>query len=78
MKRYEVDYNDKLEASVIISGTEYGTTDTRREECHGYHYFEDKNIGKLEIHRVILNVNGNEIDLTGRLTDEEMSIFEDI
>ena len=78
MKKYETEFNDKVNAEVLISGTEYGTTETRTEECHGPHYFEDNEIEKIDVHRVILIINGNEIDLTKRLTEEEISIFEDI
>jgi hypothetical protein len=53
-----------------IKFTQYVRTSTRREECHGYHYFEDVDV-KNVIERITIDVNGYKIDITDRLTDIE-------
>jgi hypothetical protein len=58
------------EHQMLIEYTQYCETATRVEECHGYHTFYDiheKNV----INKIMLNVNGVEIDITDRLTDLE-------
>lgn len=75
MRKYKEDYKDILESSLIIEGTEYGSVETRREECHGYHYIDDVEVDERKIKSVILVVGDFEIDLTGRLTDDELEYF---
>lgn len=62
-------YNE--EHQMLIEYTQHCETATRVEECHGYHTFEDireKNV----IVKIMLNVNGVEIDITDRLTQLEI------
>jgi hypothetical protein len=57
---------------------QYVRTSTRREECHGYHYFTDVDV-KNVIERITIDVNGCEIDITDRLTEiEKQQISENL
>jgi hypothetical protein len=49
---------------------------TRVEECHGYHYFDDSSY-EVEIQKVYIEVAGKRIDITDRLTPEEIKAIED-
>jgi hypothetical protein len=49
---------------------------TRVEECHGYHYFDDSSY-EVEIQKVYIEVAGKRIDITDRLTTEELRAIED-
>lgn len=49
---------------------------TRVEECHGYHYFDDSSY-EVEIQKVYIEVAGRRIDITDRLTLEELRAIED-
>jgi hypothetical protein len=61
-----------------IKYEQFTRTSTRREECHGYHYFEDVDILNV-IERITIDVNGCEIDITDRLTDiEKQQISENL
>ena len=62
---------NKLENHILqIKFEQFTRTSTRREECHGYHYFEDIDV-KNVIEKIIIDVNGVEIDITDRLTEIE-------
>jgi tRNA U54 and U55 pseudouridine synthase Pus10 len=52
------------------------STDIREEECHGFHTFIDQEELSNEINRVIIKVLGKDIDITDRLTKEEIAILE--
>jgi hypothetical protein len=47
----------------------------RREECHGYHYFDDSSC-EIEKFKVQIDVGGMLIDITDRLTPEELKVIE--
>lgn len=49
---------------------------TRVEECHGYHYFDDSSY-EVEIQKVYIEVGSKRIDITDRLTAEELRAIED-
>jgi len=49
---------------------------TRVEECHGYQYFDDSSY-EVEIQKVYIEVAGKRIDITDRLTPEELRAIED-
>ena len=49
---------------------------TRVEECHGYHYFDDSSY-EVDIKRVYIEIAGKRIDITDRLTPEELRAIED-
>ena len=70
---------NKLENHILqIKYEQYTRTSTRREECHGYHYFTDVDV-KNVIESIIIDVNGLEIDITDRLTDiEKQQISENL
>lgn len=51
-----------------IKFEQFTRTSTRREECHGYHYFTDVDV-KNVIESITIDVNGFEIDITDRLTE---------
>jgi hypothetical protein len=53
-----------------IKFEQFARTSTRREECHGYHYFTDVDV-KNVIESITIDVNGVEIDITDRLTEIE-------
>jgi hypothetical protein len=62
---------NKLENHILqIKFEQYVRTSTRREECHGYHYFTDVDV-KNVIESITIDVNGLEIDITDRLTQIE-------
>jgi len=62
---------NKLENHILqIKFEQFTRTSTRREECHGYHYFTDVDV-KNVIESIIIDVNGIEIDITDRLTEIE-------
>lgn len=48
---------------------------TRVEECHGLHTFIDQEVISDDILKVTLKVNGSEIDITDRLTKEELDLL---
>lgn len=56
-------------AEVLIT---YEVFPTRTEECHGFHDFsEDEEVGR-ELYRLKIKLSdGEEIDVTDRLTEEE-------
>lgn len=63
---------------VEVKYEQFTRTSTRREECHGYHYFEDVDVKNI-IESIIIGVNGVEIDITDRLTDiEKQQISENL
>lgn len=65
---YEVSYN------LVMDVTEHSVTDTRVEECHGYHVFYDIN-SKYEIHSITIQIGDSVIDITDRLTDQEKELL---
>ena len=48
---------------------------TREEECHGFHTFIEQDELSNEVVKVILKVNDNEIDITSRLTKDELVLM---
>lgn len=58
-----------------VEVTEHIRTDTRTEECHGYHTFEDIDVN-YRIDKVFITLDSKkEIDLTDRLTAEEKELL---
>jgi hypothetical protein len=51
-------------------------TNIREEECHGIHTFFDQEELTNEISKVVLKVLGQEIDITNRLTKEELGLLD--
>ncbi len=70
---------NKTEQHIVeIKFEQYVRTSTRREECHGYHYFEDVDVLNV-IERITIDVNGCKIDITDRLTEiEKQQISENL
>jgi hypothetical protein len=70
---------NKIEQHIVeIKFEQYVRTSTRREECHGYHYFEDVDV-KNVIESITIDVNGVDIDITDRLTEiEKQQISENL
>ncbi len=54
------------------------STDVRVEECHGFHTFIDQEVLSNEIVRVSIKIKDNEIDITNRLTKEELLLLDKI
>jgi hypothetical protein len=52
------------------------STSIREEECHGLHTFIDQEELTNEISKVIIKVMGHEIDITNRLTKQELDILD--
>jgi tRNA U54 and U55 pseudouridine synthase Pus10 len=52
------------------------STDIREEECHGFHTFIDQEELSNEINRVVIKILGKEIDITNRLTKDEIALLE--
>jgi hypothetical protein len=50
-------------------------TSIREEECHGIHTFIDQEELTNEISKVVIKVLGQEIDITKRLTKEELGLL---
>lgn len=50
----------------------------REEECHGFHTFIDQDELSNDIKRVTIRVKDNEIDITNRLTKDELILLETI
>lgn len=58
-----------------VDVTEFISTDTRTEECHGFHTFEDTHVSH-RVDRVYITLDSKEeIDLTDRLTDKEKDML---
>jgi hypothetical protein len=51
------------------------STSIREEECHGIHTFIDQEELTNEISKVVIKVLGQEIDITKRLTKEELGLL---
>jgi len=54
------------------------STSLREEECHGFHTFIDQEELSNDIKRVVIKFLGQEIDITSRLTKEELSLLDKI
>jgi hypothetical protein len=54
------------------------STSFREEECHGLHTFIDQEELSNEIKKVVIKFLGQEIDITSRLTKEELSLLDKI
>jgi hypothetical protein len=54
------------------------STSLREEECHGLHTFIDQEELSNDITRVVIKVCGKEIDITSRLTKEELILLDKI
>lgn len=52
------------------------STSIREEECHGLHTFIDQEELTNEISKVVIKVMEHEIDITNRLTKQELSILD--
>lgn len=50
----------------------------REEECHGFHTFIDQEELSNEIKKVVIKVFDKEIDITSRLTKDEIALLEKI
>lgn len=59
-----------------IDYNHYYEVDRRVEECHGYHEFEDVTTIGVEIISVMLIYNDLEIDITKKLSREEIKDLE--
>jgi hypothetical protein len=70
------DYEHEILNSLVEIHTQTGYRySSRVEECHGFHTFIDQEIISEEVISVILKVNGSEIDITNRLTKEELKLL---
>jgi len=54
------------------------STSSREEECHVFHTFVDQEELSNDIIKVCIKVGGKEIDLTKRLTKDELALLEKI
>ena len=67
------DYEYSIYNSLVEIHTQTGYKySTRQEECHGIHTFIDQEVFSEDVITVKLKVNGKEIDITDRLTQEEL------
>lgn len=70
------DYEHEILNSLVQIMTQTGYSySSRVEECHGFHTFIDQEIISEEVTSVVLKVNGNEIDITNRLTKDELKLL---
>jgi len=51
------------------------STDVRVEECHGFHTFIDHEEISNEVNKVVIKVLGENIDITNRLTKQELELL---
>jgi hypothetical protein len=51
-------------------------TSIREEECHGIHTFIDQEELTNQISKVVIKIFGKEIDITDRLTKEELGLLD--
>lgn len=71
-----IDYEYATYNSLVEIQTQTGYSySTRVEECHGLHTFIDQEVISEDILKVTLKVNGSEIDITNRLTKEELKLL---
>jgi hypothetical protein len=54
------------------------STSLREEECHGFNTFIDQEELSNEIKKVVIKFLGQEIDITSRLTKEELALLDKI
>ena len=67
------DYEYETHNALVEIRTQTGYSySTRVEECHGEHTFIDQDVISEDVLSVKLKVNGTEIDITNRLTPEEL------
>lgn len=59
---------------VELDLTAHYLTDTRTEECHGFHTFEDINTNYV-VNSIKIHIGNSCIDLTDRLTDVEKELL---
>jgi hypothetical protein len=52
------------------------SNDIREEECHGFHTFIDQEELSNEISKVVIKILGKDIDITNRLTKDEIALLE--
>jgi hypothetical protein len=70
------DYEHEILNSLVQIMTQTGYSySSRVEECHGFHTFIDQEVISEEVISVVLKVNGSEIDITNRLTKEELKLL---
>jgi hypothetical protein len=70
------DYEHEILNSLVQIMTQTGYSySSRVEECHGFHTFVDQEIISEDVIKVTLKVNGNDIDITDRLTKEELKML---
>lgn len=72
MEYSNITYEAKYD--LIMNVTEHTLTDTRVEECHGYHTFYDTK-SSYEIHSITIQIGNSIIDITDRLTDIEKELL---
>lgn len=71
-----IDYEHEILNALVEIQTQVGYKySSREEECHGFHTFVDQEIISEDVIKVTLKVNGNEIDITDRLTKEELKML---
>lgn len=52
------------------------STSIREEECHGLHTFIDQDELTNEISKVVIKILGQDIDITSRLTKNELALLD--
>jgi hypothetical protein len=62
--------------NIMIEYMHEYTVDRWEEEGHGFHQFEDVETKSISIHRVCIDFEGVNIDITSRLTKEEKKDIE--
>jgi hypothetical protein len=60
---------------VVASVEDTFTSETRVEECHGEHTFEDTNIISQKILELKIIVGDCEIDILDRMTQDEINLL---
>lgn len=68
-------FEESYDVELTINFTEHGTETIRREECHGIHYFKDYEVDSTDFNQVVLEFDNISIDLTNRLTQEELELL---
>jgi hypothetical protein len=69
-------HSQEIQIDCFVDAEFRVTTDLRIEECHGIHRFDDGDCEVIKMN-VYIEVKGKVIDITDRLTKQELKMIED-
>lgn len=73
-----IQYERQLDyvGNLVIEFVRGFVSEIREEECHGFHRFDDSETKSIEISSIKIELEGCLIDITSRLTKEEIKDLE--